>query len=56
MTHTVDRNGGALFVLPLGPTCPARIEELLPGEPMVCPECGQPVTPGLQHPVDGEER
>lgn len=42
--------------LELVPTCPARIEELPPGEPMACRECGQPVTPGRQHPVDGEER
>jgi hypothetical protein len=51
VTHTVDRNGGSRFVLPLGPTCPHHPEESAPGEPGACPECGCPITPGREHPA-----
>lgn len=39
--------------LELVATCPFRPEELTPSDqPILCPECGQPVTPGQQHPVE----
>lgn len=50
----VVRNGGAEFDLPMVALCPFRSEELPPGDPIECPECHQPVTPGQQHPVEGE--